>query len=345
MEYRWQNDKNLAISTDADRAILSQLPLEIQRKIYSDFLFKKFLKSFDRFFSLLNPQYIGDDLKKNAYYNWCHFDYQNFMIAILQRLEPIQFQAKKIIYNELDDVNEVVFIEQGMYDIGYEINKKPHLKLRHANKTVIGMFEVCFDKRNLFIYRTFKHCTGYIIRKRAFRELQEDFPSLYHSLKVKEMFNYLYNVRTPLHFYKKQDIEFYDQRADYKQYLSLQDYNKEEMRELVASTLARGAHGASDEVVCMEGIDERVSSYERYLRKVLKHYDTTQDVYEFATQESERLQEENQKLKEVAIERGLDVEAILKGQDVSALGKALEVGLKPLGQPNGEAVFAKSDHQ
>ena len=45
------------------------------------------------------------------------------MIAVLKRLEPIHYPAKHIIYNELDDVNEVIFIETGLYDIGYEINK------------------------------------------------------------------------------------------------------------------------------------------------------------------------------------------------------------------------------
>jgi len=50
------------------------------------------------------------------------------MIAVLQKLEPIHYPARTTIFNELDDVNEVIFVETGLYDTGYEINKKVVLK-------------------------------------------------------------------------------------------------------------------------------------------------------------------------------------------------------------------------
>jgi hypothetical protein len=120
------------------------------------------------------------------------------MIAILQRLEPIRYGAKQIIFNELDDVNEVVFIETGLYDIGYEVNKQMVLKMRQINKTVIGAFEVSFDKRVLFIYRTFQECKGYIIRKQLWRELESEHPDLYQSVKWNSMFHYIHKIRRPL---------------------------------------------------------------------------------------------------------------------------------------------------
>ena len=42
-DYRWRNDKNQSISTPEDKALVEQLPIEIQRKIYTDFLFMGFL--------------------------------------------------------------------------------------------------------------------------------------------------------------------------------------------------------------------------------------------------------------------------------------------------------------
>ena len=66
----------------------------------------------------------------------------------------------------------MIFIENGFYDIGYEINKKIHMKVRFPGKTVIGGYEVCFDKRNLFVYKTFSHCHAFIIRKQKWREFE-----------------------------------------------------------------------------------------------------------------------------------------------------------------------------
>ena len=45
------------------------------------------------------------------------------MIRILKSLEPRIFSANQDIYKELDEVNEILFIESGEYDIGYEVNK------------------------------------------------------------------------------------------------------------------------------------------------------------------------------------------------------------------------------
>lgn len=101
------------------------------------------------------------------------------MLSILKNLEPIRYGAKKIIYNELDDVTELLFIEKGLYDIGYEVNKNKIFKIRRPNQTVIGTFEICFNKRMLFIFRTFNECKGYFIRKRNLRMIEDEFNDMY----------------------------------------------------------------------------------------------------------------------------------------------------------------------
>jgi len=45
------------------------------------------------------------------------------MIKVLQNLEPVHYNKGTLLFTELDDVNEVIFVEHGFYDIGYEINK------------------------------------------------------------------------------------------------------------------------------------------------------------------------------------------------------------------------------
>ena len=66
---------------------------------------------------------------------------------ILKHLEPRIFSPREVIYVELDEVNEILFIEQGEYDIGYEVNKTEKFKLRLGQNTVIGAFNICFNKR------------------------------------------------------------------------------------------------------------------------------------------------------------------------------------------------------
>lgn len=46
------------------------------------------------------------------------------MINILNALEFRSFKPDEVIYNEMDESLEVLFVFQGKYDVGYEINKK-----------------------------------------------------------------------------------------------------------------------------------------------------------------------------------------------------------------------------
>ena len=65
-----------------------------------------------------------------SFFTWNDVQYQNFMIDILKNLEPRIFSPREVIYVELDEVNEILFIESGEYDIGYEVNKTEKFKLR-----------------------------------------------------------------------------------------------------------------------------------------------------------------------------------------------------------------------
>lgn len=71
MDYRWSNHKNNAMTSSEDTAMLDQLPVEIQRRIYSDFLFKNFLKSFKKYFSLRNMH----SPHRYSFYTWQNFEF------------------------------------------------------------------------------------------------------------------------------------------------------------------------------------------------------------------------------------------------------------------------------
>ena len=87
------------------------------------------------------------------------------MLAILQNLEP-RFERKGLIlYNELEEISEIFFVSKGSTDIGYQVNKKPKFVIRYTDKTMVGAYNVSFNKRSLFIYKCSTDCHGYFIRK------------------------------------------------------------------------------------------------------------------------------------------------------------------------------------
>jgi hypothetical protein len=45
------------------------------------------------------------------------------MMAILTHLEPRHELKGSIIFEELEEVEEIIFVQKGFVDIGYEINK------------------------------------------------------------------------------------------------------------------------------------------------------------------------------------------------------------------------------
>ena len=62
------------------------------------------------------------------------------MILILSALEMRRFLKDEIISKEMDESFEILFVESGKYDIGYEVNKKPFYRLRFGESTQIGGF-------------------------------------------------------------------------------------------------------------------------------------------------------------------------------------------------------------
>jgi hypothetical protein len=77
----------------------------VQDALYRDFLFPEFLVKFSSTFSFPN----FDSKFKNSFYNWNDFAYRKFMIEILSVLEPRKEEKNLILFEELDEVNEMIF--------------------------------------------------------------------------------------------------------------------------------------------------------------------------------------------------------------------------------------------
>ena len=87
------------------------------------------------------------------------------MMKALASIEPRYEKKGKIIYDELDELNEVIFIYKGTVFIGFEINKKKKYCLRYKNGCVIGAFGCTFNQRSNHVAYANTNCDGYFIRK------------------------------------------------------------------------------------------------------------------------------------------------------------------------------------
>ena len=81
----------------------------------------------------------------------------------------IRFYDKgDIIINEMDESLEVLFVEAGRYEVGYAVNNKLSFHATFGVSTIIGGFQICFNKRHNFIYRAETNMKCLAIRKHKF---------------------------------------------------------------------------------------------------------------------------------------------------------------------------------
>ena len=69
------------------------------------------------------------------YYTFEDEIYSSFMIKLLNSLEFRKYESYEIIAQEMDEALEILFIEHGTYDVGYEINKKVFYRRRFGPGT------------------------------------------------------------------------------------------------------------------------------------------------------------------------------------------------------------------
>ena len=57
---------------------------------------------------------------KHSYFNWQNEKYQSFMVQFLSHLEPIELKKGQVIFNELENVDMIIFMSEASIDLGYD---------------------------------------------------------------------------------------------------------------------------------------------------------------------------------------------------------------------------------
>lgn len=107
--------------------------------------------------------------------------------------------------------------------MGYEINKKPFYRVRFGPSTCIGGFNVCYQKRFSFVYKSHHFLRGLAVRKEKFTKIIIQFYKIYTQIKLKFWTHYSQQIFQPLMKMKNIDILNFNFRNDYKQVLCLYD--------------------------------------------------------------------------------------------------------------------------
>ena len=158
------------------------------------------------------------------------------MMTILINLEPYFHEKKKMILGELEECNQIYFIEKGKVIVGYELNNQKRYCVRFNNKSVIGAYEMTFFRRSAYIYTALRKLEGYFIRKSHWKTIVSD-KNLEMVLKRNILMSYLVKIQMKVNMKKKVAQEFLNSRNDQDMYKITSEKNLFEIKENFKKTL------------------------------------------------------------------------------------------------------------
>jgi CRP-like cAMP-binding protein len=128
------------------------------------------------------------------------------MTGLLANLQPRFELAGAIIFEELEEISEVIFIQKGNMDIGYELNKRKRFVLRFHNHSMVGAYNCSFNEPSIFIYKCQSNCEGYSIRKEEWINLLNMDEDINDWLREKVKSHYFKNIKYKVFAIKETDI-------------------------------------------------------------------------------------------------------------------------------------------
>lgn len=129
------------------------------------------------------------------------------MLEIMKALLPRRYFDGDIIYEELQEVLEMTFVQRGKYHVGYEINKKRKYVVSQAEGRVIGEYNVLFMQPSMHIYKCVEEIFGYALSRKSWMSIEEDFENFANQLKKQCFRNANREVMVPIYFAKRADIK------------------------------------------------------------------------------------------------------------------------------------------
>ena len=137
------------------------------------------------------------------------------MMELLMLLEPYRNFKKTVLFDELGEFTEVLFIGKGTVLVGYEINKETRYCLKYDNYCVLGGYEIMYQQRSAYIYTAMTNIQGYSVRRHNWLSLMDNHPEIATCVKMNTFQNYSRNVKNKVNECKRQAINEYVKRNDH----------------------------------------------------------------------------------------------------------------------------------
>ena len=74
------------------------------------------------------------------FYTYRDLEYCRFMLTLMSHLEVRKFKPGCTFIRELDECPEILFVMDGKYDVGYQVNNVKYFRRQFGHSTVIGGF-------------------------------------------------------------------------------------------------------------------------------------------------------------------------------------------------------------
>ena len=155
-------------------------------------------------------------VSKQLFYTWTDQSFRDFMMQLLTNLEPYQEFAQTVIVSELQEYNEIIFVQKGKLQIGFEINKQKKYCIQQNDRSIIGAYGVTWNYRAQYIYFASTIVQGFFIRKRNWIEILDNGGEVIPVLKKNILLDYLTKIKLKVEIAKKRSIEDFQLRNDHE---------------------------------------------------------------------------------------------------------------------------------
>ena len=129
--------------------------------------------------------------EERTFLTWKERSFSEYTIMLLTKLEPRYERAYTTIWDELDDVNDIIFISKGTLVVGYELNRIKKYSLVMKDKAIVGAHDVTFCKQSQFVYTTLTNIEGFFIRRENWYEILCENPDIAPQIILKIEMNYI----------------------------------------------------------------------------------------------------------------------------------------------------------
>ena len=98
--------------------------------------------------------------------------------------------------------------------------------------SILGSFEVSYDRRSQFIYKAVTNISGYFMTKSKWKQLYENH-NFFHDLLQKQLLLIFFTIHRPIILKaKNQDLEVIKRRADHRSVFMNVDNDKNEIENI-----------------------------------------------------------------------------------------------------------------